>query len=421
MLAHAALSGDLLMVAELVKTDNVNGRHSFDLSTRALTGRVETNGCTITPLWGAALNGHLAVIRELVDHGAIVDLRVINTTPLFVAAADNRLDVVAFLASHGGSIGTGGSMARSPLWAAAWHGHIAVVAWLIAHGADVNAQDESCSRSPLWCAVKNGHHDVVGALLAAGADVNARAKARHATSMEAAAFKGDVVMMRLLATRAIDDLDGSVIVAARAGAVGAVEWLVAMGADLGPMCHHPGCLLAWRRHFALEHDVRRSHHPRHVLMEAFLYQVGFHDPTCLEIAIAIGDVAIVTAQLNNGVDVHSLLPAFVGGPAEAAGNYWALRIRAAQTGPPMAALLKAAALPWARTRHGLFGKLPREQIETLLHCGVRLSLPPEITHMIGSFVTRKHVRQDVDTAWPDRRGALAICTVVGVMVGLATM
>ena len=412
MLAIAARRGDLEKVAELVKTANVNGRHYH--YQHAGEPPLEW-----TPLWGAALNGHLPVVKLLVEHGAVVQLRVSGTTPLFIAAAGNNTAVVAFLKSRGGCIRTGGSMARSPLWVAAYRGNTAVVAWLIARGVDVNAQDAHRSRSPLWCAANNGHHDVAAALLAAGADVNLPSHTQHTTPLAAAAVKDDVVMMRLLASRAKDkiNIDGgrTMTCAALAGACHAVGWLAVMGADLGPCCHDATCLLGWRRHFVLEDKVRRVHHPAQLRVASFLHKVAVHNPTCLEIAIAIGEVAIVTAQLNDGVDVHTLLPSF---------GLLATRIHGARLDPnptPMATLLKAASLPWAPNRHRLFGKLPRQQIEALLRCGTRLPLPSEVVHIICSFVTRKHGREDVDTAWPDRLGALAMCTVIGVMIGLAAM
>ncbi|MHB8370173.1 MAG: ankyrin repeat domain-containing protein [Leptospirales bacterium] len=57
------------------------------------------------PLWVAAGNGNLAVVKFLVAHGAIINEETLNLfndeTPLMVAAQMGRLKVVRFLVAHG--------------------------------------------------------------------------------------------------------------------------------------------------------------------------------------------------------------------------------------------------------------------------------------------------------------------------------
>ena len=411
-LVCAALGGQLAAVAELAETVDVNSRIS-----------------RVFPLWAAALNGHLDVVVFLVDRGASVAAVPYNTTPLWIAASNGHVDVVSYLASRGACVCTGGSWLRTPLWAAAWHGHAAVVAWLIAHGADVDARDAAGDRSPLWCAVNNGHHAAAEVLLVAGADARGDNHPIQPPLMRAAVHN-DVAMMRLLVTRArvkisIDD-ERMITEAACAGAADAVEWLAAAGADLGRICHDDACHLTVNRrpHLCAEHGAYNygplgGPHPghltpRHARVAAFLRDVVDYSLSPLEIAIGIGDVRIVAAALRDGVDVCSRLPVFaeqrkrwrvIGVDPPLPPFLTVCSMRTPE--PPMAALLRAASRPWSRTRHGLFGKLPRQQVTTLLHCGVRLRLPTEVMHIVCSFITR--TPHHVDTAWPDRLAALVMC------------
>ena len=55
-----------------------------------------------TPLWVAAENGHLDVVRHLVEGGADKDqAKISGATPLHIAAENGHLDVVRYLAEVG--------------------------------------------------------------------------------------------------------------------------------------------------------------------------------------------------------------------------------------------------------------------------------------------------------------------------------
>ena len=143
-----------------------------------------------TPLHFAAQNGHLEVVRLLLERGANVNAQ--NTdelwwrerrTPLHFAAQNGHLDVVRLLLERGANVNaeTSGVAGWTPLHFAAQNGHLEVVRVLLERGANVNAQttlfweDADARRTPLHYATKNGHLEVVRLLLERGANVNAQA------------------------------------------------------------------------------------------------------------------------------------------------------------------------------------------------------------------------------------------------------
>lgn len=421
MLVDAAIVGDTTKILTLVDATNVNqGRAMFNAD-----GTVNA----VTPLWGAAWQGHLAAVKLLVANGATVEMRVRDTTPFWIAAASNNLTVAVFLAEHGAEIGTRAAMNRSALWVAAWHGHVEIVAWLLAREVDIDASDGVFWRTPLWCAAHNGHRGAVRALVAAGADVNASSTRWCSTPLAAAAANDDVPVMRLLVGRANPakiDLGSPITIAARAGAFRAVEWLAALGADLGPECNKPHCPLHFQPHLVLAHSSEQFETARHARVSAFLRDVVECGLTDLEIAIGIGDEEIVATNLYNGVNICKILPTLAFADQE---QRWRLigwdgvasRMCLRTPAPSMAALLNAASLFWAPKRHNLFGKQLRRQVETLLFCAARLSIPVEIAHLVCSFVTRAQIDCQNEEPWPGRLGAAVICAIVGAMVGIAAM
>ena len=92
-----------------------------------------------TPLYTAAEQGHVEVVRALLEDGAITDV-----------ATEPR--------------------GFTPLYAAAANGYVAVVNTLVQGGADVNQEESRHGATPLYIAAQNGHVQVVEILLRAGGD-----------------------------------------------------------------------------------------------------------------------------------------------------------------------------------------------------------------------------------------------------------
>ena len=128
-----------------------------------------------TPLHRACYNGHLDVVRVLLEAGA--DLHATDNggrTPLHRACDNGHLDVVRVLFEAGADLHATDDGGRTPLHLACDNGHFDVVRVLFEAGADLHATD-NCGRTPLHHACDDGQFDVVRFLLDAGAlaDLNA--------------------------------------------------------------------------------------------------------------------------------------------------------------------------------------------------------------------------------------------------------
>jgi len=94
-----------------------------------------------TPLMGAALEGHLDIVRKLRSRGAAVDFK--GWTPLIYAATGGRNDIVAFLLDQGANVNGESPNRTSALMMAVREGKGSTVELLIKRGADVNHRNEN--------------------------------------------------------------------------------------------------------------------------------------------------------------------------------------------------------------------------------------------------------------------------------------
>lgn len=131
----------------------------------------------LTPLLGAAANGHTSIVEQLVAAGADPNERREVSTAASAAATKEMHD-------------------RSPLQLACQCGHLATVSFLITSGSDVNVVD-SHGWTAFMLAVDHSHASVAYKLIEAGAEV-ATLHPVHGSALHIASKRGLIDVVRYL-------------------------------------------------------------------------------------------------------------------------------------------------------------------------------------------------------------------------------
>jgi ankyrin repeat protein len=90
----------------------------------------------------ATMDGNLRRMQLLHLTGANINARGNCCMPLFLAASEGRLDVVRYLLDEGADVNARENFGNTALAEATYYGHIAVIKELLARGADINAIGE---------------------------------------------------------------------------------------------------------------------------------------------------------------------------------------------------------------------------------------------------------------------------------------
>ena len=142
----------------------------------------------ITALNWAARNGHIEVVKALLDNKVNVCLTAGGYTPLYIAGAYGHIEMVKLLLLNKADVNASCTdEGATPLYGAAAWGHVEVVKLLLGNKADVNASRHTDGVTPLYVAAQDGHTQVVKLLLDNKADVNASCTDDSATPLYVAA------------------------------------------------------------------------------------------------------------------------------------------------------------------------------------------------------------------------------------------
>jgi ankyrin repeat protein len=148
-----------------------------------------------TPLYWAAQNGRLPLVKLLVAHGADVNAKNQgDQTALHVAASRSNLEIVRLLIDSKADIAAKTSSGSTPLHSAAAGNEPESIKLLLARGAELNTLAQQDRDTPLSYAVKNNARQAAQALLQAKADPNLSQPLMEAVS------SSRVEMVQLLVT-----------------------------------------------------------------------------------------------------------------------------------------------------------------------------------------------------------------------------
>ncbi|XP_022906707.1 ankyrin repeat domain-containing protein 17 isoform X2 [Onthophagus taurus] len=151
-----------------------------------------------TPLMEAAQEGHLELVKYLLENNATVHAQTqTGDTALSYACENGHTDVADLLLQYGADLEHESEGGRTPLMKACRAGHLCTVQFLISKGADVRRQTSNNDHTPLSLACAGGHLSVVELLLTHRADPNHKLK-DNSTMLIEAAKGGHTAVVQLL-------------------------------------------------------------------------------------------------------------------------------------------------------------------------------------------------------------------------------
>lgn len=188
-------------------------------------------------LRAAAAGGREPAVRLLLEHSAAPDtMQEDGATALMLACRPGHLPVVRRLLTARASPNGVAGRSRRPLHVAAEAGNVALVNVLLEHRADVEAATLKTGSSPLLLASRQGHLECMKALLEAQAQVTSASNAAKSPLLAAIGASSPEPVRLLLEARASPATAAGTVAplhdAARHGALGAAEALLAFGAPV---------------------------------------------------------------------------------------------------------------------------------------------------------------------------------------------
>lgn len=257
-------------------------------------------------LQAATEGGHMEVIRFFLDAGAIANEASIgkHSSALLIAAENNHLDAVRLLVERGAdpNMAAGGPFAY-PLQAAAFAEEDDMLQLLISLGADVNSKGGRFCTA-LQASAKNGNAEAVRVLIDNGADVNA-VGGQYGTALAAAYSEGYYSCTGLLYQH---DASSTIVAGMYDGALGAalsgscqtlvIQLIRYHGADVKSKIRVYGNSI---QHFI---RIREDEEILHTMLEhgADVNAIGGQFGTLLNAAAFEGNVDWIRLLLEKGAD-----------------------------------------------------------------------------------------------------------------------
>lgn len=224
---------DLLRAAQEGNVDEVVGMIS--------SGKAAVDDCDglgRSCLHFAASNGHVHLIRALVEHHASVDKKDNHShTPLMMACMSNQPEAARVLVECGADVNAQSSVSETDvLYLAGSFLDLDTLRFLVERGARIQAKGNPVAESPLFRAVRQQDEEMLDLLLEAGADPNA-VDTHMLTPLIMAVGCGSLPLLEKLHSRGAR-LDSRIRgggtalhIAAGTGAEEVIQWLVDHGSS----------------------------------------------------------------------------------------------------------------------------------------------------------------------------------------------
>lgn len=214
------------------------GRRGFENSYHTSIDFGSEEGLSAPPIVRAAQAGSVVEVEALLDQGADINARHIQSgrSALSVAAHCGNEEVVRLLLQYGATVDERDASLLAPIHLASLRGHLNVIEVLLQEHADVDIKGPN-DQTSLRIASEKGEIEVAAALLRRGAKANAR-DVKQMTPLHIAAKQGDEPMIELLVghgahVEAKDgDFMGPLHYACEGGHTGVVGILLNKKADL---------------------------------------------------------------------------------------------------------------------------------------------------------------------------------------------
>lgn len=204
----------------------------------ALWKRFIKEKCSTTPLFIAAWDGNSNALRLLLDQGNAINAKNINLeTALHLAALQGHTDAVRLLVARKADLEAANLSEHTPLHEAAAHGHVDVMTVLLDSGARIGQTQYGCHA--LFQAASFGQKKALELLLTRGVSIQEKDACERTVLHHAVSPHGRVEVIEFLLDRdpqlitMTDNLGRTALhVASESGHVGAIELLLARGAQI---------------------------------------------------------------------------------------------------------------------------------------------------------------------------------------------
>ncbi|MDO5305663.1 MAG: ankyrin repeat domain-containing protein, partial [bacterium] len=265
-----------------------------------------------TPLIWASFNGNLAMVKNLAEAGANVN--VVNAdgfTPLHAAVESENPEVVRYLLQRGAKINTATVQdGTTPLHTACYKGNKEIAQILIVAGANIEAKTVH-GATPLVTATFYGKKDIVECLKANGAKIDVESKEGEVLAKSAITANKTESYDELVKAGAdvnMTDENGKTMIqaAVEKNDVKTVETLIKDGANVNVVCKYkessnvtPLMTAVIDKNVAVIKPLLKANADLNVKEK----NLGL---TALQIAILQGNEDIAADLIFNGADINSL-------------------------------------------------------------------------------------------------------------------